>query len=73
MCFQDDAREWTNLKDCETKIIPANGSITVQISTNWTAGYITTCYCDNNRRIITYAHSLTKSGGINVATNQKVV
>lgn len=71
MCFQDDAREWTNLNDWEPVVIPANRSITVAISTNWTAGYITACYCDNGRRIITYAHSLTTSGGINVATNQK--
>lgn len=34
------------------------------------AGYVTACYCDlNGRRFVTYANSLTQSGGITVYHN----
>ncbi len=64
MCFQSDAVNWTNLNDVLSVTIPANGSKEVSISTNWTAGFITTCYIDNNHRVITCANSLSTSGAI---------
>lgn len=65
MCFQSDAMNWTNLRDDRDPItIPPNDSVEVSISTNGTAGFITTSYIENNHRVITCANGLSTSGAI---------
>lgn len=66
MCFQSDAAEFSDLSDIETVQIPANGSETVTVSGNGTAGYVVASVGyslnGNNYRRITYANGLTESG-----------
>lgn len=66
MCFQSDAAEFSGLSDIETVQIPANGTETVTVSGNGTAGYVVASVGyslnGNNYRRITYANGLTASG-----------
>lgn len=69
MCFENDAKNWANLRDVDQIIIPNGRYQDVAISENLFANSITTSYIKNNHRIITYARGLTTSGGINCMTN----
>ena len=69
MCFQSDAINWTNLKDVLSIIILANGSKEIYISTNWTAGFISTSYIENGHRIVTCANNLSSPGAISSINN----
>ncbi|MCQ2772936.1 MAG: hypothetical protein MJ238_06690 [Bacilli bacterium] len=70
MCFGTDARDWSGLNDQVNLAVGARSFAVVYVSTNLFAGYVTACYCDlNGRRFVTYANSLTQSGGITVYHN----
>lgn len=62
MCFQNDAKEFKNLSDVNSMVIPKKESVTVRINNNNTAGWITTAICyEKNGYIykrISYAHEL---------------
>lgn len=66
MCFESDAAEFSDLSDVEVITVSSNGSESVTISENGTAGYIAASVGytlqGNNYRRISYANGLTKSG-----------
>ena len=69
MCSENDAKQWTGLKDIQVFSLGAGQTIQVTIQENFFATSIAVSYYSNGRRLITYANGLTKSGGINVMTN----
>ncbi len=58
MCFDDDAKNWTKLKNIKTTTINAYSSETVSISENWFATTIAVSFETNEERLITYANNL---------------
>ena len=76
MCFESDAKNYTNLSDLVTIAIPANSSVTVRINGNGTAGWITTCveYSVNstNYRRITCANGLSGDLTMNTPYNKQM-
>ena len=71
LCFEDDAREFDGLADIVTVNVPANGTKTVVINHNGTAGWITMCinysYKGYEYRKITYANGI----GVNKTNTPK--
>lgn len=62
LAFESDAKNFNNLLDVESVNIPARLYVTVKISTNVFATDAAFCYQDlNNKKSITYAHSLNNS------------
>lgn len=62
LAFESDAKNFNNLLDVESVNIPARLHVTVKISTNVFATDAAFCYQDlNNKKSITYAHSLNNS------------
>ena len=76
MCFESDAKNYTNLSDLVTIAIPANSSVTVRINGNGTAGWITTCveYSVNstNYKRITCANGLSGDLTMNTPYNKQM-
>lgn len=66
MCFDDDAKKWTGLNDVKSVTIGANQTKQVSISENFFATTVAFSYINSGERLITYANSLTTSGGIKV-------
>lgn len=66
MCFDDDAKKWTGLNDVKSVTIGANQTKQVNISENFFATAVAFSYINSGERLITYANSLTTSGGIKV-------
>lgn len=66
MCFDDDAKKWTGLNDVKSVTIGANQTKQVNISENFFATTVAFSYINSGERLITYANSLTTSGGIKV-------
>jgi len=79
MCFEDDAKNWTNLEDIETTSVIQSGSSTIiEIEENGTATHITMSYLYSNERKILYANnlngsSLTMNGGGNAIDNPSTI
>lgn len=72
MCFDDDAKNWSNLSDIAYVTISAQSYASVSISPNFFATSVVASYVTNNgKRLITYANGLTDSGGI-VIMNSKI-
>jgi hypothetical protein len=76
MCFESDAKNYTNLSDLVTIVIPANSSTTVRINGNGTAGWITTCidytYGGSNYRRVTCANGLSGSLTMNTPVKNQI-
>ena len=78
MCFESDAKNWTNLEDIETtKVLPHGSSTIIEIEENGTATHITMSYGRNDLRKVFYANnlnetSLTMSSGGNVINNPAI-
>ncbi len=76
MCFESDAKNYTNLNDLVTITIPANSSVTVTINGNGTAGWITTCidyrYESSNYRRVTCANGLSGNLTMNTPVNRRI-
>jgi hypothetical protein len=76
MCHESDAKNYTNLTDLETIIIPANSSTTVTINGNGTAGWITTCidysYGGSSYRRVTCANGLSGDLTMNTPVNNQI-
>ena len=74
MCFESDAKNYTNLSDLVTITIPANSSVIVTINGNGTAGWITACidyrFGSYNRRRVTCANGLSGSLTMNTPVNR---
>lgn len=74
MCFESDAKNYTNLSDLVTITIPANSSVIVTINGNGTAGWITTCidyrYDSYNQRRVTCANGLSGNLTMNTPVNK---
>lgn len=58
MCLPDHAKLFLEISDIDFISIPANGYVTVNISENLLASYITFCYIKDGYKIITYADEL---------------
>lgn len=58
MCFENDAKKWTNLNDVKSIDVNSNDYTTIKISTNWFATHIAVSYYCSYGRMITYAHDL---------------
>lgn len=62
MCFENDAKTWTNLSDINYFYLEKNSSKIVEISKNWFATDIAVSYVfDDCGRFVTYAHDLDKN------------
>lgn len=68
MCFEDDGKYWTGLKDIKNKIVSANSSSLFYISTNFFATTITFSYIKDGVRLVTYANDLGNNGKISQKT-----
>lgn len=66
MCFLNDAKKWSGLKDIGYKKISPLGTAVVEISTNWFATCVAMSFVHNGERIITYANGLLSDGSIHV-------
>lgn len=62
MCFENDAKSWTKLKNVKTIQLSSRSYSVVKIQENFFATTIAFSYCKNNYRYITYANELTKGG-----------
>lgn len=70
MCFESDARNWTNLKDVSQVYVGAGSTVNIDIKTNFSATCVTFCYYrQDDKRIVSYANKLDKNGNINVMYN----
>ena len=67
MCFEDDAKNWSGLKDIESITLRPWQSEIITIKTNWAATTVAFSYIDSNgNRIISYGNKLNKKGNISV-------
>lgn len=55
LCFDYDARNWTDLKDIDYFEINPNSSKTIDIYGNGTASYVAVSYIKDNERVVTLA------------------
>lgn len=64
MCFENDAKQFSGLKDIESITINPRSSTIVAISENFFAGWITTSVLYENQnkkyRLVSCAHGLSK-------------
>lgn len=67
MCFENDAKNWSGLKDISyIRLYPGQSQV-VTVKTNWAATTVAFSYIDyNGNRIISYGNKLSKSGNISV-------
>ena len=69
MCFFNDAKNWSGLKDVESIYISPYGFKYVSISENVFATSITCSYVRGGERIITYANNLDTDGTLSTYFN----
>lgn len=70
MCYDDDAKEWKNLKDVSSFSLSSGASKTVTVSENWFATTIAFSYVNTSgTRVITYANSLGTDGTMAVMSS----
>lgn len=73
MCFEADARDWTNLTNQDTFSLEAKNSVSKRVKTNFLATHVTFSwkYSESGAdvRIVSYANQLSSSGGISVCYN----
>lgn len=73
MCFEDNAKTWTQLEDIKTLRLNAKSSQTVYVHENAAATNFAFCYVDGNYRYITYANETYLSSQRNLnATLSKI-
>ncbi len=61
LCNSKDAMDWSGLSDIVAISIPAKSSVTLTISTNWFADYVTVGFISYGYRFITYATDVDQS------------
>lgn len=61
MCMFNDAANWLHLNDIEEIVMQQHCYIQITIKENWFATSITTSWCTNDRRYISYADNLRLS------------
>ena len=62
LCFESDAKNWTNLQDIETTtVVKFQSSIIVEIGENAAATHLTISYEKNGTRYVFYANNLNGS------------
>lgn len=60
LCFSDDAKNWTNLRDVKNVYLSKGGTYKATISENWLATSITFSYCAGGKQFISYAYNLNR-------------
>ena len=58
LCFSNDAKNWTNLRDVKNVYLSKGGTYKATISKNWFATSITFSYCAGGKQYISYADNL---------------
>ena len=70
LCFEDDAKNWTGLKDIKKISLSPGESTTIIILENWFATTMALSYVNNSRiRVITYANNLNFNGQMSIMNN----